>query len=303
MQNIKFLYTKNHKIKQILNDNIMINQLKTSDLDENLIEVYLKTKTSKKIYGLIKNSQYFNKNDKGINYSGIINNIKYEIIFSIKQNYVYIDVKVEQISEAYELIYTMDIGLGEIEYLQSNEAYASQYLNCEVIKDTNGYNLCMRKSITQAGKNPFLQIGSLQKVTNFSTDGYQFFKTQYKETNNVEHLAKEQLPKEVYQYEFSFIALQTEQLFGDTKQTFYFKYIENSQKLAKEEFELKTVYQNKPDFQFKENKIKRLENQVNKVLQVKDFTTKEINELYPEQTLIEKTKEEKYLSFFTKNHA
>ncbi len=299
MQEIKFSYTTNNKISKISYDDILVNQIVSSNIDDPLIEVYLRRKESSKVNGLIQLSTNIKKDDNKIIYYGSLNNINYSVSFRCVNNYVYIDVDIKGIDEKYDLLYTMDVGLGLNDYIQTNEAYASQYINHKVIEDKNGKNLVLRRTVKQNGKNPFIQIGSLNNIKSYTTDGYQFFKTKYRENNVINNI--NDLDNSIYQYEFTYIALQTDDLSGDQKQTFYFKVLEDSQKYAKEEFSLDDVYESYS--KLSDFNVNKIENNIQKVKTISgdEMTLKEIEGFYDNIQLLETTKDEKVLSFFTTN--
>ena len=105
----------------------------------------------------------------------------------------------------------------------ANESYLSQYIDHRVFENRElGYVVCSRQNQPQAGAFPYLQQGSLTGASSFSTDGFQFFGLPYKATNTPVCLSQEQLASEVYQYEFAYIGLQSEQKTLDGEERFVF---------------------------------------------------------------------------------
>ncbi|MGL4403508.1 MAG: GH36-type glycosyl hydrolase domain-containing protein, partial [Fusobacteriaceae bacterium] len=80
-------------------------------------------------------------------------------------------------------------------------------------------------------KNPFVQIGASKKIIGFSTDGFQFFGTDYRVSNEIKKLYSPSLENRNYQYEFAYIALQSEKFILDSGLTeeisFYTLFKEN----------------------------------------------------------------------------
>lgn len=111
-----------------------------------------------------------------------------------------------------DIIYGQDLGLANKTTVTANEAYVSQYIDHHVTKSKDKFVITSRQNQPQNGKFPTISQGCFQKTVGFSTDCYQFFDRKYKLTNQPECLKKECLENEVYQYEFAFVALQTEQI-------------------------------------------------------------------------------------------
>ena len=67
------------------------------------------------------------------------------------------------------------------------------------------------------------------KVVSYSTDGFDFFKESYKQTNIPAALYDKTLSNRVYQYEFAYVALQSEafDLSSDKQITFYCSYLDS----------------------------------------------------------------------------
>ncbi|MBY5944502.1 GH36-type glycosyl hydrolase domain-containing protein [Photobacterium rosenbergii] len=110
----------------------------------------------------------------------------------------------------YDLVYGQDVALADDGAVKTNEAYCCQYLDHEVFNtDDAGYVVCSRQNLPQSTGNPLIQFGSFSPVVSYSTDGYQFFGTEYKVNEQLPVLQQPQLANEKYQYEMGYIALQT----------------------------------------------------------------------------------------------
>ncbi|WP_394239658.1 GH36-type glycosyl hydrolase domain-containing protein [Vibrio astriarenae] len=111
----------------------------------------------------------------------------------------------------FDLVYGQDVALAGAGAVKTNEAYCCQYLDHEVFKTKeNGYVVCSRQNLPQSTGNPLIQLGSFQNIVSYSTDGYQFFGTEFKVDESLSVLQKPTLANEKYQYEMGYIALQAE---------------------------------------------------------------------------------------------
>src|SRR5699024_4110394 len=122
----------------------------------------------------------------------------------------------------------------------------------------------------------------------FSTDGFQFFGLDYKETNQPA-IYTQDLPSEVYQYEFAYTGLQSEkvQLKGSKQFVFYGLFSENHADPVKEVACKEVVLSAWDDV----NKVTtrevetidpiRLKSPFNEPLRTESLTMDEINQLYP----------------------
>src|SRR5690606_1277511 len=123
-----------------------------------------------------------------------------------------------------DVVYGQDLAIASIGAVRNNEAYVSQYIDHAIFNDDKrGYIVCSRQNQRQPAGFSYLQQGSLGRIVGYSTDGFQFFGKSYKETNQPEALFQDKLANQIYQYEFAYIALQTEkvQLNGNASFTFY----------------------------------------------------------------------------------
>ncbi|MFH0767469.1 MAG: cellobiose phosphorylase, partial [Bacillota bacterium] len=106
-----------------------------------------------------------------------------------------------------DIFYGQDIAIQTKSSVSSSEPYTVQYIDYKAFNDKHGYTLCARQN---QGKAQLLQIGSLTPNVSYATDGFQFFGLSYKETGIPESMKKAHLDSEIYQYEFSYFALQSE---------------------------------------------------------------------------------------------
>ncbi|MGF1688477.1 cellobiose phosphorylase [Photobacterium japonica] len=109
-----------------------------------------------------------------------------------------------------DVIYGQDLAMADAGAVKTNEAYCCQYLDHQVfLLAETGYVVCSRQNLPQSSGNPAIQLGAFSPVQSFSTDGYQFFGTEYKITGEARALQAPQLANEKYQYEMAYIALQS----------------------------------------------------------------------------------------------
>ncbi|WP_029192196.1 GH36-type glycosyl hydrolase domain-containing protein [Paenibacillus harenae] len=156
----------------------------------------------------------------------VFGGIAYKVIFKLAQGGIWFwDVQVDRHDEAViDVIYGQDIGLADKGAVRTNEAYMSQYVDNKVFQaDGKGCVLCFRQNQPQQrGAFPYMQHGSMTGAAGYSTDGFQFFGLTYKETDEPEALKRESLANEVYQYEFTYAALQSPRVTLDAQQRFVF---------------------------------------------------------------------------------
>lgn len=123
-----------------------------------------------------------------------------------------------------DLVSLQDIGVADIGALRANILYQSQYLGHHVRECGHGYCVASRQNMDQGGSYPMLQQGCLDaRIVSYATDAFQIFGRNSKRERCPYALYEEMLPGEVYQYELSCIALQTERfvLHGQKQVTFY----------------------------------------------------------------------------------
>ncbi|MDG5472675.1 cellobiose phosphorylase [Jeotgalibacillus sp. ET6] len=207
---------------------LMINQLAGNSMDGSLNNLYLRVLDGDSIHfyplvGQQSQSTFFSSESK-LKWRGNVHGIEYEITFHLASEHIWFwEVNVEGQKAEIDLIYGQDIGLADKNALRANEAYVAQYVDHAVFKDDQqGYVVCSRQNQPQGTGYPYLQQGSLGRNVGYSTDGFQFFGLNYKETNIPEALGEETLANETYQYEFAFTALQSEKISLNGKASFVF---------------------------------------------------------------------------------
>ncbi len=286
---MKIEYTKSGRIKQIIHDKIMINQIKVSDFDDHLINVYLRTE--EKIYSLMDYVSLASLTAKTASYKGTIAETEFIIEFIINNQQIDVMIEIVNCKREFDLIYTMDIGLGEEDYLATNPAYASQYLDFNV-KNDSPLQIAMRKTIEQASKTPGLITSKMNDIIGYTTDGYQLFTSQYRDASSLDNLQSD-LKSEVYQYEFSMLGLQSKKYQNNAKLSFSLLYIDN---ITSEADWIENVSRTAVEFNRKYEEVNL--GGVSKIAGV-ELTNEQIDQLYKDKKLIEENSQ--YLSFFVDN--
>jgi cellobiose phosphorylase len=140
---------------------------------------------------------------------------------------------IDGMSRRLDLVWMQDIGCASRGALESNEAYASHYLDEAVIGDPQaGPVLMFRQNLPQGGQtHPWVLASCLTGAASYATDAFDVYGNGYRCGLGAAGLQAESLSNRRYQYEFSCAALQSEpvQLQGDTamKVAFGLRYREN----------------------------------------------------------------------------
>ncbi|UUX35010.1 GH36-type glycosyl hydrolase domain-containing protein [Fundicoccus culcitae] len=304
----------------IMSGQSMINQVETTNLDGSLNQIYLRiwedgsVKSAYPLMGLASHSE-FAVSDQQVTWHGQVEGITYDLYFQLSPQlsawYWTINIAASK-DVTVDFLYGQDIGLAAKGAIQSNEAYVSQYIDHKAINGPHGYVVCSRQNQPQHGHAfPYLQQGSFHPVGSYSTDGFQFFGTEYKFTNEAKVLKATALANEVLQYEFAYTGLLVEPITLKAKETetvVFYNYFEASHEAAITQLEFLDIIE--ADFA----SIKVAENfhvmptikakgNAGELLIGEPLTAAELKAWYPSQTLIEKDGQDQVLSFFTDEHA
>ncbi|MGX7164056.1 GH36-type glycosyl hydrolase domain-containing protein [Enterococcus massiliensis] len=299
---------------EITKNDIMINQLNGNPLDGSCNQLYLRVFENDTIFStplIGSNSEStvsFQKD--GILWQGEYRGITYYVSFALSEAGIWFwTVELIGDGKVVDVISGQDLGNASKGAVQSNEAYMSQYVDHKVMHNENGYIVTSRQNQPQDGLFPVVELGSLSKTVGFSTDGYQFFGRSYKKTNKPEALVKESLENEVYQYEFAYIALQSEKaeltnnekreiiFYGGTKENLSTSVevpIFNSSLVQAIYQKLTPLEKDKTGISFSKK--------IGKTLIGETFSDQEIETLFPIRTLVEKSSSNQLLSFFTEKY-
>ncbi|MBB6284753.1 GH36-type glycosyl hydrolase domain-containing protein [Geobacillus subterraneus] len=213
----------------------MINQVMANPIDGSLNNLYLRIHNASgiKVFPLlgVRSESKVSFSNSQVFWEGNVHRIRYRVIFTLTERGIWFwDVTVDGHDAEIDIIYGQDLGLADKGAVRTNEAFISQYIDHKVFKDEHkGFVVCSRQNLPQHGSFPYIQQGALTKAVGYSTDGFQFFGLSYKETNEPQVLTKKHLANEVYQYEFAYIALQSEKvkLTGKARFVFYGLFKEN----------------------------------------------------------------------------
>ncbi|NHM32427.1 GH36-type glycosyl hydrolase domain-containing protein [Neobacillus terrae] len=313
--NYQFTFINTGDIFEAAYKNIMLNQWIANPIDGSLNNLYLRIHDVGKVQafpllGVHSNSKV-SYTETSVISQGNVKGIEYKVVFSLTDQGVWFwDVTLKGEDAVVDVIYGQDLGLAEKGAVRSNEAFLSQYIDHKVFDHAHkGYIVCSRQNQPQHGMFPYMQQGALTNATGFSTDGFQFFGLSYKETNEPEVLAKEQLSNDVYQYEFAYTALQSERihLAGEAQFVFYSLFKENHDAAITElEFEIEVTeawMKVKAHNQQAAHRVEqvKLVTPIEAPLQTVSMTLEEINQLYPERHQ-EEREGDSLLSFFTDTH-
>ncbi len=282
---MRFEFTENGRIAKIDHEGIMINQIRVTDLDDHLINVYLRTEGS--VVSLMDRVTEKYTSEENVIYAGNYNQQPFKIYFQAVDNNLNVKVDIQCKTE-FDFIFTLDLGLGSEVYLQTNEAYASQYLDHRVVT-TEPLQIASRKTVKQDDKFPGLISSKLEDFVAFNTDGYQTFTSLYRDSKNLDNLKKD-LDNEVYQYEFAMISLQSKKCIDQAISEFSFCLIDDvTSNLAWNQAKF-------VEFQDQSFELTKCNFETLQVLSGDELTEKELNTIYSKREL-----EEEGLSFFVGN--
>ncbi|QWB96284.1 cellobiose phosphorylase [Mycoplasmatota bacterium] len=281
-----------------------INLLKGNAFDGSMMNIYLRIKhndsyrQTRLIDRRVLTEVIFL--DHKIVYRGTFEAINFQIDLVVGKFQWDIHVSLEATSyKEVELFYGQDVAIQNRASVLSSEAYTVQYIDFKQEKGENGYTLSAKQN---QGLAQYLQIGSYSKNVSYSTDGFQFFGKTYKFSGEPEALKNKQLDQSVKQYEFSYLALQSDIIKLDHKAyvSFYGYYQpevdSNDQgKMIDVEMMPWTAFNEKT----KQSKIQKYEQAP--MLNGNDLTEEELDLLFDDRRHIEK-ENDKILSFFTNHH-
>ncbi len=313
--NLQFSFLNTGDLFEASHQSTMLNQVQGNPIDGSLNNLYLRLFQTDGIKVIpligIQSDSKLEVAESALKWSGVTENVHYEVSFILTDSGVWFwDVELEGADIEYDLIYGQDLGLADKGAVRSNESYISQYTDHTVYEDEKrGYVVCSRQNQSMQSGFPYLQQGSLNKVTGFSTDGFQFFGTSYRETNVPEALSKESLANEIYQYEFAYIALQSERkaLIGKDRVVFYGLFKEDHPEavtsLAFEDEVLAAWRQveGAEGTEFHPVEKISLSSKFGKPLQTVELSAEEIHSLFPVRKH-EEHQDGALLSFFTDTH-
>jgi cellobiose phosphorylase len=109
-----------------------------------------------------------------------------------------------------DVLMVQDLGLGERGFVMGNEAYASQYIDHQIVEHaTHGPVVMSRQALAQGGRHPWLALGALEGAAAYSTDALQLMGPAYRETGVLDLPYGASLANERLQHEVACPALQS----------------------------------------------------------------------------------------------
>ena len=312
--NIVFKFLETGDIFEILSGDIMINMFNGTCKEGSLNNIYIRVYKDKLIkviplLGIKSKSKIF-YSENSILYKGNEDELNYEVKFTLSHNNIWFyEVNVFSENVEIDIVYCQDVAIANKAAVLSNELYTSQYIDHEILNRNGSYVLCSRQNQDQNGKFPYIEQGCLNsKIISYSTDGMQFFSKEYKLTDTP-YLIDKDLPKEKYQFELSYIAMQSEKtsIKGSKKFVFYtvFKedYKEPIKNLKYDEIIL-NAFENIKNVENKFNKINKvkIKDEFGTSLVSENFTKEELDTIYKFRKF-EEYENNKLLSFFTNEHS
>ena len=219
-------FLANGNLAAISYKNLLVNLLEGNFVDASVANIYLRVYdetgiSSAPLIGVLSSSK-FNANSGQVSWHGNTLGLDYVVSCSLAKdmNLWLWQVKITNHclrGISYDLIYAQDVGIADVGAVRTNEAYTCQYIDHAILSHpTLGYAVASRQNVAQtidgAASFPWLLQGGLNKVANYSTDGFQFYGLHYRETNAPQTLVQHNLPSSCLQYEFALTGLQQEKV-------------------------------------------------------------------------------------------
>jgi putative lysine transport system substrate-binding protein len=310
---LSFTFLPTGDLLEATGRDVMLNQVVGNNIDGSMNNLYLRVFENNgeinyaPLLG-VESTSTFSTGKDSVKWTGIFSNIEYTVLFTLgKHNTWFWTVELEGQNKEVDVIYGFDLGLSQLGALQSNESYVAQYIGHSVFENENGYVICSRQNQAE-NIFPYVQQGSLTKNKGYSTDGFQFFKKSYKETNQPGILKENSLENKIYQYEFNYSALQTEkmELNGKDQVIFYGLFQPNHPEAITElEFE-EIVQKDWETIEWKDSYEKQpkiaLKEEIGEPLKAQSIEKEELEEFYPNRLQEEKINDQ-LMSFFTEDYS
>lgn len=294
--------------------NFLINEFQGSAMEGSANNIYLRIykEGAIKFYPLlgISSKSRLSRGQNTLVYSGEVEGIAYTVTFYPADDGIWFwNVELCGSGVTVDVVYGQDIGVASKGGVLTNELYMAQYLGHRVFETENGYCVCSRQNQPQDGCFPYIQQGMIKgRAVGYSTDGMQFFGLSYKETQKPEALTGD-LPNKNYQYEFSYIGLQSEKtvLEGKHSLTFYAIFRKNHEDAIRE---LEYTHEVMAAFDVFSKLMEEVEDcpqikvrdEFGEPFASREWSVDEIDALFPERKL-EEQEDGQLLSFFTPKHS
>lgn len=229
---LRFEFLDSGDVRRITDgQNIMINQLVGNLLDGSASNLFLRIYQpdgflSTKLCGLDSPS-YFYIDNNASHFVGTFEGVSYHVVLDVVEHHWFYRVQLTALTPVkVDVIYGQDIGIASVWSVRNNEAYCGQYIDHKVFTTETGPVVAFRQN---QGNPHYLEVGGLTPISSYSTDGFQFYGKSYKLTDKIEALDKESLENSIYQYEFTYSALQSEaiELHGTSLVAFYGSFVKD----------------------------------------------------------------------------
>lgn len=300
-ENIKIQLLESGDVFNILSGQSQINLLRGNILDGMVSNIFMKLANglSTPLLG-VKSPSTFEIKDNKAYYSGLFSDVRYQVVCFLEgYSWVY-DVFFQSAKDQIiTLYYGQDLAIQNLASVLNSEPYTVQYIDYKVFEKESGYTLLARQN---QGIPHMCQIGCTSDTVAYSTDGFQFFGTEYKRTNQPKALRSNTLASEIYQYEFSYFALQTKELQTTNEAqrcSFYGDYHPEVKELRTNPFEVSFKHQEYESLK-SVPKIKGTLHDVD-VVQSNYLNDETLFDRYTEHHE-EEYQDGELLSFFTNNH-
>ena len=298
---MKIRFLPSGDLYDMMYDHIQINLQKGNEIDGSLSNLYVRFSDKSYIKLFSSHLHTIQSFDKGMIFDGQYSDMDYRIIMSVHSNGFSYDISFKsKTTKVISLYYGQDIGIQDINGILNNEAYIVQYIDYKAFKDSNGYTLCARQN---QGMPAYFQMGMDIKTIGFSTDAMQFFKTQQKRDGHIYAMDDDLLANEIYQYEQSYLTLQSEPFSIDQtyKHIQVYGYFEpNHIDIISKPKDIKLsthAYKDLTPFHFSKSDLADIT-----ILSGDDITTESLSKLYPKR-LHEEFVNNTLYSFFLDDHA
>ncbi|VDG20810.1 1,2-beta-oligoglucan phosphorylase [Lactiplantibacillus mudanjiangensis] len=311
-EHLRFELLDNGAIGQILADGVMINQVVGNNLDGSMSNIYLRIKEddqyfSQPLMGPHSTSKV-NYSERSVSWSGRFKTIRYRLRLLLNDTTWFWTVNVDSETDIKaDITYTQDLGLGMPEFVQSNEAFACQYLDHYVEQKNQQIVIASRQNQAQNGQYPYMQEGSLSPIKSFSTDGFQFFGSMFKQTQIPVGLLSADLENKNLQYECALTGLRTSEIVIGAKSqevVFYGSFVANqphgNQRVLISETTIQSLLAEIDVFKEASFNLLKPAVQIGNVLAGQTWDDNELRNRFPKTRQVEKRNGET-LSFFTEN--
>lgn len=297
---LKFHLFESGDIQYVSYHHHIINSYKGSFSEGGLLNLYLRIVRNDEVFytkliGIDSPSQ-MEYNENCIHYFGEFNNVNYDLKIKIDDDCWFFEVNVEFIDDfEITLFYGFDVGLANFFV---NPAYNSQYIDHHVIENENGYTVLSKQN---QGAPLLLQHGTLQKNDGYSTDGFQFFGINYKFDNIPKAIKNGQLDNLVYQYELSYICLQSP-VFKKSSNFVFYGFLRDNYNIfppcAEEKENIELIFNQIIEKDYLKSIKERLLININTVYCSKKMDEEIVKQIYPNRQN-EEIIDGKLMSFFT----